>query len=125
MKKGFTLIELLTVIMILGVLCLFVVPNFTSVLTKSKEKTYNAKIKSIESSAVDWGNDNLDSLTDITVGKLIEKGYLRGDNSDKTKMLNPISNESMNNCNIKLVYNADKNIVTAKFNNTGNGCGDK
>ncbi len=51
MQKGFTLIELVMVILILGVLALITVPTINSIITDSREKSYNKQIELIEKSA--------------------------------------------------------------------------
>ena len=62
MKKGFTLIELLAVIIILSLIGLVSIIGITTIIKHSKEDLYETQMKSIESAAKQWGNDNIDKL---------------------------------------------------------------
>lgn len=121
MKNGFTLIELLAVVVILGILLIFVGPNIINFSNKSKQNLYEQKVKKIKSAAKEWGYDNIDKLPkNLTVGRLITEGYMRGDDDEKTNLLNPTNNESMNDCIINVTYPNNKVIVA--FDTTNEGC---
>ena len=51
MNKGFTLIELVMVIVVLGIVALIAVPTVNSIITDSKEKSYQNQINTIVNSA--------------------------------------------------------------------------
>jgi len=116
MKKGFTLVELLIAIAIMAILTVLIVPNISSVRDSVLEKARVSTIKKIESAAEDWAYDNLnymklqvdqESSCDegkacgicqyVLVSELLSRGYLVGDNEDKTDIIDPVSDESMNN----------------------------
>lgn len=97
--KGFTLVEILAVITILSLLMVFVVPNFLSLLNKSKASTIDIQKQMIISAARLYVEDcnNLqnknvtcnftvtDGKTIIDLNDLISNGYINEvKNKDKT-----------------------------------------
>ncbi len=97
--KGFTLVEILAVITILSLLMVFVVPNFLSLLNKSKASTIDIQKQMIISAARLYVEDcnNLqnknvtcnftvtDGKTIINLNDLISNGYINEvKNKDKT-----------------------------------------
>lgn len=79
-KKGFTLIELLVVIVILVVIMAVAIPSVTSSIERSKDKQLT-QVKNLVTSAAELYYDSHKNDSElgntITVGDLIEKGYLR------------------------------------------------
>ena len=97
--KGFTLVEILAVLTILSLLMVFVVPNFLSLLNKSKASTIDIQKQMIISAARLYVEDcnNLqnknvtcnftvtDGKTIINLNDLISNGYINEvKNKDKT-----------------------------------------
>lgn len=60
MKKGFTLVELIIIIAIIGVFMILLIPNFNSILSSNKEKSYDIQISHIETSAYNFILENYD-----------------------------------------------------------------
>ena len=117
-NKGFTLVELIISIMIIAVILLLSRTIYTSVHSRTVEKIYAEKIKTIEAAANMWAQNNQEKITveqvgcpepknfdsnytykcykDLTVGDLLDAKYLKSDNNfnkildprDKTKDLN-------------------------------------
>lgn len=108
MKNGFTLIELVITITIVLLLSLLIFPSLIKINNETREKEYNAKIKIVLASAKEWGSDNLIELssecTNIFIRDLINLEYVAGDDENKTILVNPINNESMNNIVICVTY---------------------
>ncbi|MCI5835172.1 MAG: glycine-rich protein [Firmicutes bacterium] len=84
-KTGFTLVELLSVIVLLGIISVIIIPNFTGILKSSKEDLYNNQIEVIKTSAKLWtlNEDNKIVLSEntswpylITLGDLQDSGLL-------------------------------------------------
>lgn len=109
-KKGFTLIELVAVAVLLCVIVVLVTPNMIKMSKERKKELYQSKIQYIESNATSWGNKNIDSLSEnctcITVGELVRKAVLTGDDKEKTTIYDPRYNSSMNDLNVCVTYNA-------------------
>ncbi|MEG2457525.1 MAG: prepilin-type N-terminal cleavage/methylation domain-containing protein [Bacilli bacterium] len=113
-KKGFTLVELIAVLALLLIVSLLIVPNLFNMQDESKAKAYESKKEYVLSRAIVYGKDILDELTSesclenakniITVGELINKGYLTGDSKDKKTMLDPRTKKDMNCLKICLNY---------------------
>lgn len=114
MKKGFTFIEVLVTISLLSLLILFVVPNLIKFSKDTKKDLYDTNIKNINTSAREYANDNLDSLSNevltIKVGDLVKGGYL-------DEVINPISDENMNKCEINLTYDNKVKVSFVKNKN--------
>ncbi len=78
-KNGFTLIEIIAVIVVLGVILLIIMPNFTDILNRSRQRLNQSQKDQIISSARVWGIENLGSSNDvnkITIATLQNGGYL-------------------------------------------------
>lgn len=114
MKKGFTFIEVLVTISLLSLLVLFVVPNLIKFSKDTKKDLYDTNIKNINASAREYANDNLDSLSNdaltIKVEDLVKGGYL-------DEVINPISDENMNKCEINLTYDNKVKVSFVKNKN--------
>lgn len=124
MKKGFTLVELLIVIVLIGIISLIIVPNVIETRKKLLEESLETKYKNIESAAIDWAMDNLTSLSlsidsennnyticnYVSVDTLISRGYIAGDNEDKTILKNPVNDEELNNLNVCVRYDISKGL---------------
>ncbi len=79
-NKGFTIPELLATIAIIGVLLTIAVGSYTGISNSIKKKTYQSKIKLIETKAYEYAVDNeIDNAT-ISVARLINEGYLDYEN---------------------------------------------
>ena len=104
-KKGFTLIELLVVIaLMLSILGISIISLVNVSKNKKKEAFKNVKSQ-IETAAVEYFNANeylFEGLSGnaaegtISVGKLVEEGYLN-------KVTNPVTNESISPCALVIV----------------------
>lgn len=85
-KKGFTLVEVLGVITILAALALIAVPTVDNIITKNREKMYQAQITTIKNSLKTWGDayteylpeDGEDALV-INLGTLKVMGFIDED----------------------------------------------
>lgn len=104
-NKGFTLVELMAVIVVLALIITIAVPSAISISHKIKLKMYATKVDMIIDSAKLYGQDNPSSLksnenacssSDLTVQTLIDTGYIKKDDIDNGKVLNPIDNSPMN-----------------------------
>ena len=117
MKKGFTLIELLIVIALISIICLIVVPNIIETRKELLQKSLETKYKNIEAAALEYGMDNLNSLllnidsdsnyticNYVSVDTLISRGYISGDNEDKTILKNPVDGGELNSLNVCINY---------------------
>ncbi len=119
-KKGFTLVELCISIVLILLIAVFVMPRLINLGDSSKNKLYNSKINMALKAAYRYGSDNIDKLnnncTNITIGALINLGYLDGDDKNGFIMLNPITGESMNNLGVCIMYNNNE-IQTKMLDN--------
>lgn len=105
-NKGFTLVELIGVIVILGVVAIFAVPALTKTLKDSAEKSYNEYVRDISIAAENYFHNETDEIINgkyfISVGTLIEKGYLK-------RGINPKTNEeTSDNATVIITKNTDK-----------------
>ncbi|MEG1288572.1 MAG: prepilin-type N-terminal cleavage/methylation domain-containing protein [Bacilli bacterium] len=134
MKKGFTLVELLATIAILAVIMLISVGSFTAISAGIKKNLLETKIKSIEDSAVLYGQENQATLKDkctidgkpyifckeISVAVLLEKGFLKTEEKDGI-MLNNVTQVNMGEdiCTIYKKNNRIYAIMTDIKSNRG------
>lgn len=137
MKKGFTIIELLSAIVILGIISVIAIPSILSVRKRILENTYQDKINLINRGALEWASDNINLLqkevtvevnndplqnnvyneidcTNISVNKLIEEGYIVGDNDSKTILSNPLEEKNFNEYFVCVRFDTN-DILTRKI----------
>lgn len=122
-KNGFTLIELLAVLILLAIVLGFGGYSIVSVLTASRENNYKLLIENINSAVEEYyieckyGNvSSVSCSNEITLGKLVEYGYLKGNkpNEDGTStLINPKDNVVIADCEIKYSYSGGKIIIDA------------
>ena len=127
-KKGFTLVELLAVLVLISLLMGLAIPGINRISNNMKKKSYNQKIKLIESAAELWGQDNKTRLQTtscniddnevpcykIEIKELLSENYLDSDNNSG-KYINPKNDKDMKEC-IVFVYKQNKRVY-AKFDN--------
>lgn len=127
-KKGFTLVELLAVLVLISLLMGLAIPGINRISNNMKKKSYNQKIKLVESAAELWGQDNKTRLQTtsctidgnnvlcykITIKELLNENYLDSDNNSG-KYINPKNDKDMKDC-IVFVYKQNKRVY-AKFDN--------
>lgn len=123
MKKlnefGYTKFELLVVVLLLGIVA-FITINHTS-YAFAPDKASNVKEikKLVELQAEDYADEHLElfnetNTTFLTVGFLVEKKYLVG--NEQGLFIDPIdSNKNYNDDKIKLEYNKDTKEVKATY----------
>jgi type IV pilus assembly protein PilA len=117
-SNGFTLPELLGVIIILGLIALIAVPIINETIDKSKTRSYNAQVKTIEESGKKWGIEYTSLLptgTDkcnIYLGTLINSGYLPDD-----KFIDPRDGSEMNGV-IEISYNVTSKTYNYEYKQT-------
>ena len=137
-RKGFTLVELIATIVVLAMVMGIASYSIIGIMNNSKNKNYELLVKNIKDAAevyyqecrysnnsglVDGnGNSICDSAT-ITLGQLVEYGYLKGNtkNGDKYALENPKTGESINNCEIAVNYNSGTITIV---NRSGSACPD-
>lgn len=109
-KKGFTIVEVTISLVILLLISLFVAGRVIDYDKSSKEKIYKAKQELAINAAIKYGNDIVDSLTDectpVSIGTLISLKYLTGEDEYSYSLINPLTNESMNNEIICVCYSS-------------------
>ena len=98
MKKAFSLMELMVVIIILGLLAAFVLPNLTGKSDEAKDKIVCIQMKSIAQTLKMYKLDNSSyPQTQEGLGLLVEKKYFEDGKLPKDAWSNDfiyISNES-------------------------------
>lgn len=112
-KKGFTLVELIAVVVIVAVVIGIGVPVFINVRKNVLNNQFENIKTRIEAAAVKYANDT--QIITVSVGKLIEEGYLTAD--DQKAIYNPVDNSSLN-CKIVEVSLND-GTYTAKLTDNG------
>lgn len=103
-QKGFTLVELLvTIALMLSILGIAIV-SFINISNKKKEESWKQVKSQVETAAAEYFASNEYFLTSlgngqagiVSVGTLVSQDYLN-------KVTNPITGESVNNCDIVIV----------------------
>ncbi len=127
-NKGFTLVELVATVVILGLVISIGAFSVTSLIKKSREKNYELLIKNINDAAelfyqeckysgtgviqCDHYYNNVDKTYDIKLNDLVTYGFLKGNSSAKDNkgnlndlgLVEPINNQNISNCPIKISY---------------------
>lgn len=113
-KKGFTLVEILVSIGLLALLGSVIAISLNRVFKDNNIKNYNEYVEKIKSSAMLYVNNTIDIINDlndssfkiITIGNLIDNGYL------KDNVINPSTSETVDkNEKIKVYYNSDHELI--------------
>lgn len=140
-RKGLTLIELLAVIILVALIGVLVIPSVIDTAKKTKQKAYDILIENIGTAAKtyfeeceygDLNNEvkygsyactiNDDNSIKTTLGTLANLGFLPTketyEDSNKRKVSNPIDNQDISDCQIKItkekVTNESQKITTVK-----------
>ena len=121
-KKGFTLVEILVSIGLLALLGSVIAISLNRIFKNNNIKNYNEYVEKIKSSAMLYVNNTVDIINDlndssfkiITIGNLIDNGYL------KDNIINPNTSEAVDkNEKIKVSYDSDHElIVEYPYNNS-------
>lgn len=123
MKKlnefGYTKFELLVVVLLLGIVA-FITINHTSYAFAIDKSSNIKEIKRfVEIQAEEYAENHLEifketNTTFVTVGNLVEKDYLIG--NEQGLFIDPLdSSKNYNDNKIKLEYNKDKKEVKATY----------
>ncbi len=104
-KKGFTLIELLGTLVVLSIVVVIAIPIVDNAIKQSRQKSYLAQLKGIESSARAWAADHTfevpssdgESKT-LTLEELVQGGYA------EKGIMDPKSGEAFVNITVKIEY---------------------
>ena len=129
-KNGFTLIEILAVIVILGILGTMVSINVIKIKDDSMKDLLETKIENLEASAIVYGQENPNILTEscvvdnlnysscakVYVDDLIKGNYFKSteiNNDGNVDLINNVTKESMLNDKIQ-IYRKN-NSIYAKY----------
>lgn len=146
-RKGFTLIELLAVIILVALIGVLVIPSVIDTAKKTKQKAYDILIENIGTAAKTYFEEceygdlnnkkkygsyactiNNDNSIETTLGTLANLGFLPTketyEDSNKRKVSNPIDNQDISTCHIKItktktsITSEDGKITTVKVKYT-------
>lgn len=95
-KKGFTLVEIIATILILALLSLIAGISINAISDRVKTKSFCAKVQTIESAAMQYGEDNKGTINSgilVNVSELNNYGYIKLDDGGGIK--DPRNGESM------------------------------
>lgn len=109
MKKAFSLMELMVVIIILGLLAAFVLPNLTGKSDEAKDKLVCIQMKSIAQTIKMYKLDNSTyPTTEEGLNILVEKKYFEDGKAPKDSWGNPFIYLSTEDSFDLVSYGADK-----------------
>jgi prepilin-type N-terminal cleavage/methylation domain-containing protein len=127
-NKGFTLVELMATIVLLSIIAGIASYSITTIISNSKEKNYQLLIKEIKNAVELYYQDckfiNNDCDDQITLGYLVNNGYLKGnsvDSNNRSFLVNPNTEVNISNCSIKYSYN-NGNIIVESNGEISTGC---
>ena len=133
-RRGFTLVELLAVIIIIGLLSIFIIPNIIVALNNSKEASYNTLLENIVISSQTYYEEceygNLSDTTRYGFLKVTDTKVISG--KEVKVVLNPKNDYDMSNCpivieKIKTLQSPDEHgitntKITYKVTGSGTNC---
>lgn len=120
-RKGFTLIELLASITILALLALIAIPTVSKQIDNSKNDLYNVEITNIKDAAKTFAADHVFKLPNdgecvtVTLGYLIDEGYIES-------VTNPKTNKSFDLTNTFVNIKKEGNIYKYEVKLSGSKC---
>ena len=124
-NRGFTLVELLATVIILSIVIGIGTIAITSMINNAKNKNYDLLITNIKDGAevyyqeCKYANNSGITCSDdytVTLGDLVTYGYVKGNSTDtdnKYTITNPLDDESISDCKIKITYSNGKVSVGA------------
>lgn len=118
-NKGFTLVELLATLIVLALVMTLGGYSITSIIKNSKEKNCELLISNIKDAAesyyneckymptkkCDDENEDGEEVYKVSLSDLVSSGFLKGnseDDSTSNKVKNPVNNEYISDCEIKI-----------------------
>lgn len=116
MKKGFTLVELLGVIIIMAIIILIATTGYGKIAESTKQKSYESLVKLIETKAANFADETGELITNVQ--KLVELGYLEGDN-EQGEVIDPRDGVTVLNCHLVSIIN-DSNMFYGQFSEEEN-----
>ncbi len=128
-NKGFTLVELIVTVALISLVVILVVPSALDIVTNSKQELYNIQIKDIVTASKIYYEDcqyglksplcQNDSPVTITIKDLLGiKNNQTNDTLNKKKIINPITNEDITNCQITINKIKEESKYTYVVNGT-------
>ena len=125
--KGFTLMEIIATLVILSMLILIATSSIMAISKKTKNKMFCTKVEGIVAAAVLYGQDIGCPAPggfpcSIKIEKLVEKKYLKNDNSTND-IVDPRTKNSMLNEEIIISYENRRVYATYQYQgDDGNLC---
>ena len=141
-KKGFTLVEVLAVVVILSIILSMATFGVMNIRRNSLQKLVDTKISNLESSAIIYGQENQNELTEtcnidevdydfcklVNVKYLIENEYYttnEANSENKKDLINNVTNKSML-CDEIQIYKKNNRVyakvINIKSNDVNNEC---
>ena len=131
-KKGFTLVEVLAVVVILSIILSMATFGVMNIRRNSLQKLVDTKISNLESSAIIYGQENQNELTEtcnidevdydfcklVNVKDLIENEYYttnEANSENKKDLINNVTNKSML-CDEIQIYKKNNRVYAKAIN---------
>ena len=113
--KGFTLVELLAVITVLGIVMAIGAISVTDLINRSKEKSYNEQINTIELAAKTFATKHTEILDEESTTNYILMEELKKDGLlENIDIIDPRNGKEIEGC-INVIYNKDNNKYEYNF----------